>query len=147
MAVESRLNERPMVRRDGLLSEELSDECVVYDRRQNKAHHLNSTLTFIWHRCDGSTSIQAIGTEFERQFSVTNGLDVVLLGLQQLQARDLLEAPLGLAEASGTWNTAMSRRAMVIAGSVLMPAVTSILAPTPAAAKSAPKEKDKKDKE
>jgi len=147
MSHELPLNERPMVRRDQLLSEELSGECVVYDRRQNKAHHLNSTLTFIWSRCDGSTSIQAMTTEFERQFSVPNGLDVVLRGVHQLQTRDLLEAPLNLPEVSGTLNTAMSRRAVVVAGSLLMPAVTSILAPTPAAAKSAPKEKDPKEKD
>ena len=87
-----------------------------------------------------------MATEFGREFSVTNGSDVVLLGLQQLQARDLLEAPLGLPEVSGAWQTAVSRRAVVMAGSVLMPAVTSIVAPTPAAAKSDPKEKDPKEK-
>ena len=63
----------------------------------------------------------------------------MLPGLKQLEARDLLEAPLGLPEIAETSNGAVSRRAMVMAGSLLMPAVTSILAPAPAAAKSTPK--------
>lgn len=136
-------NECPAVRKDQLLCEDLSEECVIYDGRQTKAHHFNSTLTWIWRRCDGNTSIESLASDFEQQFNVTNGLPVVLTGLQQLDARDLLQSPLDINEVMAAEATAVSRRSVVAGGSVLMPLVFSILAPTPAAAKSKEKDKDK----
>jgi hypothetical protein len=135
--------EYPAVRKDQLICEDVSEECVIYDGRQTKAHHLNSTLTWIWRRCDGNTSIESLASAFEQQFNVTNGFPVVLTGLQQLDARDLLEKPLDINDVMAAEATAVSRRAVVAGGSVLMPLVFSILAPTPAAAKSKDTKKDK----
>jgi hypothetical protein len=55
----SQLDQQPARRKDELISEELSGECVIYDQRRKKAHHLNSTLTWIWHRCDGNTRVKS----------------------------------------------------------------------------------------
>jgi hypothetical protein len=131
----------PVVRTNHLICEELSGECVVYDGRNKRAHHLNSTLTWIWHRCDGNTSIEALAAAFETQFNVTNGLHVLMTGLEQLEARDLLETPLDIPDSVIAERAAVSRRSVVVGGSVLMPLVVSILAPTPAAASSNKKEK------
>ena len=80
-----------LARADQLVCEDISGECVIYDGRQKKAHHLNSTLTWIWHRCDGNTSIEALASDSSSSLNVTNGLDVLMTGLEQLEARDLLE--------------------------------------------------------
>jgi hypothetical protein len=116
---------------------------VIYDSRHKKAHHLNSTLTWIWHRCDGTFSIEELATAFEQHFQVINGTDAVLTGVEQLSSRGLLEEPIdlpaGLLAASGS----VSRRTVVVGGSALMPVIASIVAPTPAAAKSDKKVKDK----
>jgi len=53
-----------------------------------------------------------------------------------LQSRQLLETPVNLPEIATGGKSEISRRAMVAAGSALMPAIVSILAPTPAAATS-----------
>ena len=96
----------------------------------------------VWTSCDGATSIELLADAFERKFNVNNGLDVLLSGLKQLEACQLLETPIDLPDIAAAGRT-VSRRAVVAGGSVLMPAVISMLAPTPAAAKS---KKDKDDK-
>lgn len=132
---------RPLVRTTQLVCEDVSEECVIYDAREKKAHHLNSTLTWIWRRCDGNTTIESLADSFEQEFDVTDGLPVLVTGLEQLEARDLLDNPVDF-NLLAAEQVAISRRAVVAGGSVLMPLVVSIIAPTPAAAKS--KEKDKK---
>ena len=132
---------RPIVRTDQLVCEDVSGECVIYDAREKKAHHLNSTLTWIWRRCDGNTTIEALADSFEQEFNITDGLPVLVTGLEQLEARDLLDNTFDF-NLLATEQAAISRRAIVAGGSVLMPLIVSILAPTPAAAKS--KDKDKK---
>jgi hypothetical protein len=136
-------SQNPLVRADQLVCEDISGECVIYDGREKKAHHLNSTVTWIWHRCDGNASIKALAAEFEQQFQITNGLDVLMTGLEQLEARDLLEPSTEMSGFLADQRSTLSRRDVVVGGSFLMPLVVSILAPTPAAAKSKEKEKKK----
>ena len=128
--------QRPIRQKHDLICEDVLGECVIYDGRQKKAHHLNSTLTWIWNRCDGETTVEALVTAFDKQFNVTNGNHVVLTGLQQLNAHDLLENQSDISDVVAAERTSVSRRAVVVGGSVLMPLLTSIVAPTPAAAKS-----------
>ena len=87
--------------------------------------------------------MEALADGLEREFKVTDGLPVLITGLEQLEARDLLDNPVDL-DLLAAEQAAISRRAVVAGGSVLMPLVVSILAPTPADAKS--KVKDKKPK-
>ena len=67
-----------------------------------------------------------------------------MTGLEQLEARDLLEPCTEMSGFLADQRSALSRRDVVVGGSFLMPLVVSIFAPTPAAAKS--KEKEKKEK-
>ena len=137
--------QRPLVRTNQLICEEVSGELVVYDSLQKKAHHLNSTLTWIWHRCDGDTPMEALAAAFEQQFNVTNGLHVLSMGLEQLNANGLLENQIDIDEVIAAQKNAVSRRAVVVGGSVLMPLVVSILAPTPGTAKSPDPGSDKRE--
>jgi Coenzyme PQQ synthesis protein D (PqqD) len=120
------------------------EECVIYDVRQKKAHHLNSTLTWIWRRCDGNTNIEALADSFAREFHVKDGLPILITGLEQLEARNLLNTSVDLNLLAA--EAAISRRVLIASGSVLMPVVVSLLAPTPAAAKSIDKDKGEKKK-
>ena len=130
------MTENPLSRKDQVIAEELSGECVIYDSRQKKAHHLNPTLTWIWRRCDGSNSIDAMAAAFENHFDTQNGMEIVLSGLDQLQSCQLLETPITIPCLTADEKNSVSRRAVVMATSILMPAVISILAPTPASAQS-----------
>src|SRR6266496_2468377 len=125
---------KPARRKDELICEEVSGECVIYDQRQKKAHLLNSTLTWIWRRCDGNTSVEALSKSFAEQFDARNPLEIMSSGLNQLDSRQLLETPINLPEEAGGKISLARRRAIVVGGAVLMPAIVSILAPTPMAA-------------
>ena len=141
--------DRPIARTEHLIFEEVQDESVVYNPEQKKAYNLNSTLTWIWRRCNGQSTVQQIAADFGRQFETDNALEIVVSGLRQLQTSQLVDGMTDLGEMP---ESTVSRRSVVTAGSVLLPAMVSVLAPPPAAAKSKPdKEKDnghgnKKDK-
>lgn len=126
----------PLARTTELICEELSGECVIYDSRQKKVHRLNPTMTWIWQACTGTANVEAMAEKFERQFNVTGGTEIVPAALHQLESLDLLERPTDLSDVTSVIaNAAVSRRT-VLGSSLLLPAVVSILAPTPAAAKS-----------
>lgn len=46
--------------REGVYSEVLDDEAVVYDRNRKRAVYLSETATLIWHLCDGKRTIEDI---------------------------------------------------------------------------------------
>jgi hypothetical protein len=81
-------------------------------------------------------ALKALSSAFEQEFDAPNSLHIVFTGLDQLQLRQLLETPLNLPEIATGGKSEISRRAMVAAGSALMPAIVSIIAPIPAAASS-----------
>ncbi|MBV8828152.1 MAG: PqqD family protein [Acidobacteriaceae bacterium] len=132
------MQQQPLARTDRLITEELSGECVVYDGLRKKAHTLNSSLTWIWRRCDGQSSVEEMAAAFDREFDSDEGMKIVASGLKQLAACGLLEHDLHLPETSSASTGGLSRRSVVTAGSVLLPAVMSITVPTPSAAKSKP---------
>jgi hypothetical protein len=134
---------KPLARKNQLIVEDLIGECIVYDRDHKKAHSLNSTLTWIWHHCDGSTNVEEMALQFEREFGCADSLDVVLSGIQQLEAANLLVLTPREDSLSISPGPVMSRRAVVAAGSALVPVIASILVPTAAAAKSKPDKPDK----
>jgi len=127
---------RPKARTDQLVVEKLVDEYVVYDLENKKAHNLNPISAWIWQHCDGSTTVDQMVLEFERDFHREDSRHVILSGLKQLQTANLLLKPERQEFAAGTSDRLLSRRSVVAAGSALMPAIASILVPTAAAAKS-----------
>lgn len=136
----------PFARKEQIISEVVAGEYVLYDGLQKRAHRLNPALSWIWDRCDGSASVEQIATAFEREFAVENGTDAVLTGLKQLDNCELLQRPLEIPQLETFQLPEMTRRQIIAGGSVLMPVLVSIIAPTPAAAKSDKEDKDKKDK-
>ena len=46
----------PKRREKGLLTQELPNETIVYDKSNHKVHCLNAVSSFVWRRCDGRTS-------------------------------------------------------------------------------------------
>ena len=120
----------PVMRKDGLVIDDLPDEVLVYDLESHKAHCLNRSAALVWRCCDGKSSsadiARTLTAELETQFSE----DLVLLALNQLEKLHLLEQP----EAMPAQFAVLSRRQMVrrlgFATIVAVPLVTSIVAPT-----------------
>ena len=135
---QKRARQAPLARNEGLVIRELPDEVLVYDLERDKAHCLNQTAAFIWKHCDGHTTVSKMTGLLENSLKVPIHEDVVWCALSQLKRDHLLENP----ENSIVWPTGtmqFSRRTLVrrvALAAVLLPAVTTIIAPTASAAGS-----------
>jgi hypothetical protein len=118
---------------DGLLVRELGGELVVYDLERHEAHCLNRTAAFVFKQCDGRTSVSEIASRLRAEFEVPADEDLVWQALDQLDGARLLRHKPAPPSGRG-----FSRRDAVrhvgLGVAVLLPAVASILVPTPAEA-------------
>ena len=124
---------KPKARAHDLLVRELaSGEAVIYDKKTNEAHNLNRVASAVWRRCDGGASTAGIAASVSEELDIPCDEAVVHLAVKELQEVDLVE------ETGSSY--AVSRRDLVrrvgpgLAAAALLPAVLSVVAPTPAAA-------------
>jgi hypothetical protein len=129
---------KPTTRRTGLVVRELPEEVLVYDLEQHRAHCLNRTAALVFQHADGTRSAREIAGKLGAQ-DATEAEEAVRLALAQLAAAGLLEAASepALSEPAPS-EKGLSRREMTrrigIAAAILLPAVATIVAPTPAEA-------------
>jgi len=115
------------------LSREFGGEVLVYDLQRDVGHCLNSTAAAVWKLCDGNNSPSKIARTLSRQFSAPMDETVVLLALDQLaDAHLLVEAEVPAEPLSRR----VALRRIGVAAAVVLPLVTSIVAPTAAQAVS-----------
>ena len=128
-------DQRARARSERVLVEQIEDEVVVYDLNNDKAHLLNTTTAAVWRLCDGATTVAEMAARVSSDLDAPVGDEVVWEALAQLQRADLLEAPVEApAPPAGMTRRTMIKRMGLAA--VAIPVVTSILAPTAAAAAS-----------
>lgn len=126
-----------LARKRELIVKELTDEVLVYDLSDNRAHSLNHTAAFVWKHCDGEKTVPEIASLMEMQWSKPVSEDVVWLALKQLSRAGLLEEPV----APDAGGMRASRRAVLRklgAAAAMTPLVISIVAPTASAGASVP---------
>lgn len=124
--------QNPKARMD-CLTREFGDEILVYDQERNVGHCLNPTAAAAWKLCDGRTSFAELATLLSQQFSAPVDEGVVLLALEELsKARLLVEVERPVRRTSRR----EAIRAIGIVGTIALPLVTSLVAPTPARAAS-----------
>jgi hypothetical protein len=127
---------RPKARREGVVVRELPDEVLVYDLETHKAVCLNSTAAAVWRLCDGRRTASDIRRTLEKSAGGAVPEEIVWLALEQLGRDKLLDArPPRPVELAGLSRREMIRR-VGLAAAVALPAVASIIAPTPAQAAS-----------
>lgn len=110
--------------RPDLLVHDVADETVVYDPRTRKAHCLSAPVAAVFRACDGKRSPAALAKE------VRLDEPAVWQSLGELERAGLLRAPLPRA-----MTRRRALRALGVAAAV--PAIFSVLAPTPAYAATA----------
>jgi hypothetical protein len=133
--------DKPQVRQSDLFSEEIHGERVIYDDSNKKVHRLNPTMSWVWSHCDGSRTLDDLIAAMQMQGETGNddARGLITSGLKQLGDANLLEPESVDLNALMAAPTTVGRRAAVAAGlSIAVPMMTSIIAPTPAAAKSEP---------
>ena len=134
----------PIKREIDMIAEEVHSEVVLYDRQRKRAHCLNRTAAFIREQCDGNTRIREIVARAHAELKLPEAEAVVMLTLKELSKAGLIEGDLALkANGSGFTRREVARKVLLVGASPLvLPFVSSIIAPTAARAKS----KDDKDK-
>ena len=80
-------------RRTDVNSRVVEEEIVVLDRHHEVIHQLNLTATYIWERCDGQASIEAIAAQLAETFDVEyeTALNDVVRVMRDFQHLQLLE--------------------------------------------------------
>ncbi len=127
--------QRPKARSQRLSVKELDAELMVYDETSKRAHCLNSTAASVWRTCAGNTTVASMAARLGADAGASVDEYIVLFALSGLGDRDLLERPV---QALG--RGALSRRQVLarlgVTAGILLPMITSIVAPTSAAAQS-----------
>jgi hypothetical protein len=121
---------KPVARRDGLLTRDLKDELLVYSRDEHRAHCLNRTAATVFRSADGTRSVADLAILLAPQADRAAGEAVVGETLDRLAEAGLLEG----GPAASSWSRREVVRRVGLGAAVLLPAIVSIVAPTPAEA-------------
>ena len=126
----------PRAIRDDVLVQEMAEgEIVLFHLKDNQAHCLNPTSAAVWRQCDGMTSIATIAAGLESRLGLDNGVEVAQLIVEELRGAHLVAIPEAELQREGLDRRSLVRRVgPALAAAILVPAITSIIAPTPAAA-------------
>jgi hypothetical protein len=125
---------KPQSRRSGLLIRELPDELVVYDQQRHRAHCLNRTAAAVFRHADGTRTVADLARLLDPDAPAPAAEEMVTLALARLAEADLLEDAVAAAPSrEGLTRREVARR-VGIAAAILLPAVATIVAPTPAEA-------------
>jgi hypothetical protein len=122
---------KPVARKNGLVVRDLADEVVVYDKERHEAHCLNGTAATVFRNADGQRSVSDLAVLLGADGPGAEGLVEMALG--QLGEARLLEGDPSPVSERGLPRRDAIRR-VGLGAAILLPLVTSILAPTPAEA-------------
>lgn len=119
----------PKARKEGILVQELSDEVLVYDLENHKAHCLNKAAAAVWEHCDGTKSVRDIALALGKDLNAQADEGMVWHALDQLGKARLLENKIPQPEGKPGLSRRELMRKAGIAAMIAIPVVTSILAP------------------
>ncbi|MBI3989058.1 MAG: PqqD family peptide modification chaperone [candidate division NC10 bacterium] len=115
--------------------QELPDEILVYDLTRHRAHCLNQTAALVWRHCDGQTTVAEMATLLQNELNIPADEAVVWLALDRLGKAHLLKERMTPPTTARYSRREFVRRLALVGGfSVLVPAVSSVIAPTAAQA-------------
>jgi hypothetical protein len=121
---------KPVARRDGLLTRELKDELLVYERDEHRAHCLNHTAAVVFRNADGTRTVADLALLLAPEGDRAAGESVVAEALARLAEAGLLESE----PAAPGWSRREVVRRVGVGAAILLPVVASVIAPTPAEA-------------
>jgi hypothetical protein len=121
----------PRARQEGVLTTDVGDEVVVYDQKEHRAHCLNRSAAIVWGHLDGRTSMQELVERLQEELDGSADEEVVWLALKELERADLLEGPVDMSASRAVSRRRALQRMGVAAGTgaILLPAISSIVAP------------------
>jgi hypothetical protein len=128
----------PRAREDGILTESLDEDLLVYDETRDTAHRLNRTAAAVWRACDGTRSTADLVGVLRDEVGEVADEDLVAVTLDELTTNGLLDdAAERDREAMRRSRRQFIRRVGLVGTAALaLPIVHSIAAPDPAAAQT-----------
>ena len=120
------MNTLPIAKTKNIISQKAGAEILLYNLKTNQVFCLNETSAKVWSSCDGKTNIDEF-LKLNDEFSEST----VWLALDELHKQNLLE--------QGFKRPSNLRRKLVIglvASTFLLPAISTLIAPTAANAQS-----------
>lgn len=127
-----------VAREEELVVQELSDEVLIYDLKQHKAHCLNQTAAFVWNHCDGETTADEIAKLMEKEWRTPVSPDAVWFALDKLSKADLLQNRITLPEAKAGLSRRNAVRRLGFGALMAAPLVMSLVSPHAASAATLP---------
>ena len=124
----------PLARRDGLATEQVRDELLVYDLDRDKVFCLNRTAALVWKHCDGRTSPVQMAKLLRKEVGGKLDEKAIWYAVDQLGRDRLLEERLALPAALAGMTRRQHLRALGKVAAVAVPLVVAVTAPTPALA-------------
>jgi hypothetical protein len=124
----------PCARLEGIVTQNVGKELILYDRKTQKAHYLNETAAFVWRHCDGTKAVADLTRLLRTELASPEDQALVSLALDQLETGGLLQASLSAPRVSR--RDAIKRLKVLGIVTALIPVVSTIGAPPPAAAQS-----------
>jgi hypothetical protein len=119
----------PKSREEDLVIQELDNEVLIYDIRENRAFCLNETSAAVWKACDGNRDRLAIASYVSEKLGSPVNDDLVWLALDQLAKESLITSDSPVEQRFD----GMSRREVIrkvgIGSMIALPIVASIVAP------------------
>ena len=106
----------------------------MYDLERHEAHCLNPSAVHVFKRCDGQTTVAELATRARRELGAEvdeRWVDLALDGLEQAHLLERGSTPTSSPDSTG--RRELLRRAG-LGAALLLPAVVSMVAPTPAEA-------------
>jgi hypothetical protein len=97
---------------------------------------LNKTAVLVWKQCDGQTTIAGMRAHLARELDVTVDESLVWYTLDQLSKKGLLEEPVRAPLPFRNMKRRDFLKAGLVGSAVLLPAIVSLTAPSPALAQS-----------
>jgi hypothetical protein len=134
-----RKSSRPLARTDGLFTEEVDGEVLVYDETREVACRLNASAALVWRHCDGKRTVADLITVLADELGDVADEDMVMIALDSLVEHDLIESgyePRGLTASRYSRRHFIRRIGAAGVGAMSVPIVYSMLVPAPSAAAS-----------
>jgi hypothetical protein len=126
----------PKARRTDIIAMEFEGGFVLYDELTQRVHELNASAASVWQHSDGSTSIEALTAAVAADTELPADEAIVHLALAQLGKAGLLDGPQAPFDARISRRQISQRLGLTGSLALLLPIVSSIVAPTPVMAQS-----------
>ena len=124
----------PKARQSEIIVQEVGSDTLVYDELRDTAHSLGSVVGYVFKHADGSRPVSALATGLGATLDVPADPELVNAALWELERADLLEQSGPATRPRRDINRREALQRLGVALSAV--AITSIVAPTPAMARS-----------